>query len=179
MLVGGAASRLCVAGGLARDLGATIHLADNGADALSALHHQACDLVMIEVTHDVGEIVRLLRAGRFTMPVLACGIGVPAELAVMAVKAGARDYVALPPAREVIRAVLTGQAVADAGGTPVDALVGHKMDAVEQALILETLQRCNGNRTAASQLLGISVRTMRNKLRAFMDAGVAVPPAAA
>jgi len=38
---------------------------------------------------------------------------------------------------------------------------------VEKALIIETLQKVQGNRTKASQILGISVRTMRNKLHEY------------
>ena len=45
-------------------------------------------------------------------------------------------------------------------------------------LILRTLECCRGNRTSASGILGISVRTMRNKLKAFVDAGIPVVPAA-
>lgn len=37
----------------------------------------------------------------------------------------------------------------------------------EKALIFKTLQEVNGNRTAASRILGISVRTMRNKLHEY------------
>jgi DNA-binding NtrC family response regulator len=59
----------------------------------------------------------------------------------------------------------------------VDTLVGRNLADVEQALILSTLTHCNGNRTSAAAMLGISVRTMRNKLRAFLDEGVAVTPA--
>ncbi|QJU57436.1 hypothetical protein HL653_06195 [Sphingomonas sp. AP4-R1] len=59
----------------------------------------------------------------------------------------------------------------------VDTLVGRNLADVEQALILTTLTHCNGNRTSAAAMLGISVRTMRNKLRAFLDDGVAVTPA--
>jgi DNA-binding protein Fis len=47
---------------------------------------------------------------------------------------------------------------------------------VEQDLILETLTHCLGNRTHAATILGISIRTLRNKLKAYADAGVSVPP---
>lgn len=60
----------------------------------------------------------------------------------------------------------------------IASLVGQTVEEVERALILETLERCQGNRTSASQILGISVRTMRNKLKAFVEAGIAVAPAA-
>ena len=49
------------------------------------------------------------------------------------------------------------------------------MAEVEQQLILETLDHCFGNRTHAAGILGISIRTLRNKLKEYSDAGVAVP----
>lgn len=59
----------------------------------------------------------------------------------------------------------------------VSGLVGHSVDHVERELILQTLERCSGNRTSAASMLGISVRTMRNKLRTFLADGQALPPA--
>lgn len=59
----------------------------------------------------------------------------------------------------------------------LDIVVGSTVEEVERALILETLRACSGNRTSASTILGISVRTMRNKLKAFVEAGIAVCPA--
>ena len=47
----------------------------------------------------------------------------------------------------------------------VRPLVGRDLDEVERALILETLADCGGNRTLAAQILGVSVRTIHNKLR--------------
>ncbi|MDZ4760445.1 MAG: sigma-54 dependent transcriptional regulator [Alphaproteobacteria bacterium] len=52
--------------------------------------------------------------------------------------------------------------------------VGQTVAAVEQELILTTLDHCVGNRTHAATILGISIRTLRNKLRAYQDAGVEI-----
>lgn len=60
----------------------------------------------------------------------------------------------------------------------VGDLVGRTVEEVERELILQTLERCHGNRTSASTILGISVRTMRNKLRTFIESGISVSPAA-
>lgn len=59
----------------------------------------------------------------------------------------------------------------------VSGLVGQNIADVERELILQTLRHCGGNRSAAAVMLGISVRTMRNKLRSFQADGMAVPPA--
>ena len=50
------------------------------------------------------------------------------------------------------------------------------MEEVERDLILETLSHCLGNRTRAAEILGISIRTLRNKLHEYRAAGAAVPP---
>ena len=54
-------------------------------------------------------------------------------------------------------------------------LVGRTLADVERDLILETLKHCLGNRTHAANILGISIRTLRNKLKEYSEAGVAVP----
>jgi two-component system, response regulator FlrC len=54
-------------------------------------------------------------------------------------------------------------------------LVGHTVAQVEQQLILDTLVHCFGNRTHAANILGISIRTLRNKLKEYSEAGVPVP----
>jgi two-component system, response regulator FlrC len=55
------------------------------------------------------------------------------------------------------------------------ALVGHTVAAVERDLILETLKHCLGNRTHAANILGISIRTLRNKLNEYAAEGVSIP----
>jgi len=56
------------------------------------------------------------------------------------------------------------------------SFVGQTVAQMEQQLILDTLAHCLGNRTHAANILGISIRTLRNKLKEYSDAGVSVPP---
>ncbi|MEN6630948.1 MAG: helix-turn-helix domain-containing protein, partial [Candidatus Polarisedimenticolia bacterium] len=48
---------------------------------------------------------------------------------------------------------------------------GMTIAQMERRLIETTLEAAGGNRTRASEMLGISVRTLRNKLRLFREDG--------
>lgn len=76
--------------------------------------------------------------------------------------------------------LFAASAFADPGPDPyhvVPLLIGSTMAAVERELLLQTLAHCDGNRTHAARVLGVSVRTMRNKLRQYSDDGADVPAA--
>jgi two-component system, response regulator FlrC len=68
----------------------------------------------------------------------------------------------------VARAAETAEAV-------TRILVGRTVADVERDLILSTLDHCLGNRTHAANILGISIRTLRNKLKEYSDEGHDVP----
>lgn len=55
------------------------------------------------------------------------------------------------------------------------SFVGRTVAEVERDLILDTLKHCLGNRTHAANILGISIRTLRNKLNEYAGDGVLVP----
>jgi DNA-binding NtrC family response regulator len=79
--------------------------------------------------------------------------------------------------------LIEGVAPPAPGGSPESAtegggtgrLVGRTVADVERDLIIDTLRHCLGNRTHAATILGISIRTLRNKLRQYTDEGIAVP----
>lgn len=52
---------------------------------------------------------------------------------------------------------------------------GVTLREMEKQLILSTLTSENNNRTRASEILGISVRTLRNKLNEYSEEGIKVP----
>jgi DNA-binding NtrC family response regulator len=57
----------------------------------------------------------------------------------------------------------------------VPMLIGSTVEAIERELVLQTLARCDGNRTRAARVLGVSVRTLRNKIRQYTIDGLDVP----
>lgn len=50
---------------------------------------------------------------------------------------------------------------------PSPGIVGHSISEMEKELILSTLDYYKGNRSHAADVLGISIRTLRNKLKAY------------
>lgn len=60
----------------------------------------------------------------------------------------------------------------------VENLIGKTIADVERGMILDTLDHCLGNRTHAAKILGISIRTLRNKLNQYKDEGIDIPQSA-
>lgn len=56
-----------------------------------------------------------------------------------------------------------------------ESLVGLPVADVELTLILATLRQTDGNRTHAANILGISIRTLRNKLKDYSERGFDIP----
>ena len=57
----------------------------------------------------------------------------------------------------------------------VPLLIGSTVGEIERELVLQTLAHCHGNRTRAARVLGVSVRTLRNKIRQYSAEGIDVP----
>ena len=57
----------------------------------------------------------------------------------------------------------------------VEAMIGRTIADVERDMIINTLDHCLGNRTHAANILGISIRTLRNKLNLYKDDGADIP----
>jgi DNA-binding NtrC family response regulator len=57
----------------------------------------------------------------------------------------------------------------------VPVRVGERLDAVERKLLIATLQAVNGDRRAAAEMLGISLKTVYNRLKQY-DLDQQAPP---
>ncbi len=112
LIVGTLEGHITTAGKIALDSGAKVAHVDTVEAALTALRvGQGADLIMIDVLLDVANLCTSLKSERIFVPVVGCGIGADPKLAVDAIRAGAKEYIPLPPDAELIAAVL--QAVAE------------------------------------------------------------------
>jgi hypothetical protein len=57
----------------------------------------------------------------------------------------------------------------------VTHLVGYTLALVERELILQTLKYNQGNRTRTAAILGISIRSLRDRIRDYRNQGQSVP----
>ncbi|CAA7611698.1 Transcriptional regulatory protein FlbD [Candidatus Terasakiella magnetica] len=96
----GAASQIAMA------RGAKVSVAEDVLAGLEILRTHGADLVMIDVKRDIKGLIESLEAERIVVPVVACGIASDASAAVRAIKAGAKEYIPLPPDAELIAAVI-------------------------------------------------------------------------
>ncbi len=90
------------------------------------------------------------------------------------------DAIRMPDGALVINAAAneTDHIAAQAAQTAqavTQSLVGQTVAEVERDLIIDTLHHCLGNRTHAATILGISIRTLRNKLSQYTGDGIAIP----
>ncbi len=112
LIIGNLAGQLSAATKIAFDKGAKVLHAQDVAIAMELLRTgRGADIVMIDVHEDIGGLVSAMKQERIVAPVVACGVGVTPDKAAAAIRAGAREFIPLPPDPELIAAVLS--AVAD------------------------------------------------------------------
>ncbi|WP_029059137.1 sigma-54 interaction domain-containing protein [Stappia stellulata] len=111
LIVGTLEGQLITASKIAMDGGAAVTHAGTVEDMLKVLRAgRGADLVMADVGLDIAGLIAHLERERFHLPVVACGVKTDASAAVAAIRAGAKEYIPLPPDPEMIAAVLAAVA---------------------------------------------------------------------
>ena len=130
LILGSLGGELGKAARIATARGAKLQQVDDERGALSRLRADAkVDLVLVELPHDVGALVRAMSAERIPTPVVACGTDADAPSAIQAMRDGAREFLPLPPDPDLIAAIL------EAASGETHALVAR------DPLMLETVRR--------------------------------------
>lgn len=106
LIIGSLNGQIGAASQIAIERGATVAHVDDIDSALDTLRAgRGADMIMADTKLDIKDLVERLTAERIIVPVIGCGIGNNAEEAVRAIKAGAKEFIPLPPDAQLIAAV--------------------------------------------------------------------------
>src|SRR6188472_808137 len=107
LIVGTLRGQLSTATKIAMDRGAAVTHAESIDQALAVLRSgKGADLLMVDVAVDIRDLVGRLELEHIHVAIVACGVENNARAAVEAIRAGAKEYIPLPPDPELIAAVL-------------------------------------------------------------------------
>jgi DNA-binding NtrC family response regulator len=111
LIIGALEGQLSEATLMAMNGGAKVAHAPSVEIALAALRAgRGADLLLCDVVMDIAGLIAGLEAERIAIPVVACGVEANAAAAVNAIRAGAKEYIPLPPDAELIAAVIAAVA---------------------------------------------------------------------
>ncbi len=165
----GAASQIAMA------RGAKVGHAEDVPAGLEVLRTQGADLVMIDVKRDIKGLIDSLEAERIIVPVVACGIASDASAAVRAIKAGAKEYIPLPPDAELIAAVIAAVTQESHNIVFKDPRMGQTLKLAEQVAVSDASIMITGESGTGKELIA---RFIHNKSRRSEKRFVAVNCAA-
>ncbi len=164
--------------------------ADNAEDAILQLD-QPIDLVVCDLCvrgKSCHDLMRRWHQRRPTTPFVLLSSAAEVSDAIEAMKHGAADYITKPVNGDelIVRVVKwleasrkderllqlesrldRGQAEESSNGSGIDIPTGTSLEDLERAAVEKALEQHRGNRTHAAKTLGISVRTLQRKLKAW------------
>lgn len=107
LIVGTLSGQLSEATAIAMKRGAKVAQVDTIEQATHALRSgQGADLLMVDLNMDIARLVEANQAERIHVPIVACGVNARPESAAAAIRAGAKEFIPLPPDADMIAAVL-------------------------------------------------------------------------
>ncbi len=164
LIVGTLGGQLVVASRMAMERGAAVTHAETIDVAMKTLRSgKGADLIMIDVGLDVSELIKRLEAELIHVPVVACGVATDARAAVDAIRAGAKEYIPLPPDPDLIAAVLA--AVAEDGKDLVvrDELMARVVRLADQVAPSEASILITGESGTGKEVLARHVHKKSNR----------------
>lgn len=107
LIIGKIETEVSIACKIAMKRGAKIVNASNIEEGFNLLlTGNGADVVMIDATMDIATFVKNIKSERISVPIVAYGIKVDSKTAANAIKAGAEEFIPLPPEEELIAAIL-------------------------------------------------------------------------
>ena len=107
LIIGALNGQIGAASQIAMSRGARVSQVEDIEMALASLRSgKGADMAMIDVNLPIRALVDSLKNERINLPIIACGVNTDATAAANAIRAGAKEFLPLPPDPELIAAVL-------------------------------------------------------------------------
>lgn len=166
--------RLLIVGDINSDIKAAIDIAraknikvlmvSNIDEALNFLREgKGADLILIDVKFDIKQLAECLTQERITTPLIAYGVQCSPSEAVAAIKAGAKEFLPLPPDEKLIAAIFTAicdtnKPIISKSGAMIDVLKIAEKIATTDATVLLTGKSGTGKEVLANYIHNLSNR---------------------
>ncbi|MEC7123685.1 MAG: sigma-54 dependent transcriptional regulator, partial [Pseudomonadota bacterium] len=176
LIVGTLAGHISAAGQIAIGRGAKVSHVETVEAGLTALRNgRGADLVMIDVRLSAPRLLEAMKAERINTPVVACGIDPDPEAAEAAIRAGAKEYIPLPPDAELIAAVLAAVSEDQSAVIHADPVMAATLKLADQIAPSDASVLVTGESGTGKEVLA---RYLHNKSRRQQQTFVSVNCAA-
>lgn len=178
LIVGTLHGQLSTATKMAMNKGAKVTHTETIDQALETLRMgRGADLLLVDVSCDIGDLITRLQEEHICLPVVACGVETDARAAVAAIRAGAKEYIPLPPDAELIAAVLA--AVTDESHALIfqDPKMGEVIKLADQVAASEASILITGESGTGKEIMARHVhRKSLRRDKAFISVNCAAIP---
>ncbi len=154
LVIGSLGGELGAAAKMAAARGATLHHAETVRQAIDQLRAlPGIDLVICELSHDIAWLLKSLRDERISIAVVAAGAVATESQVLEAIRAGAQEFLPLPPDPDLIAAILEAATASDHAMISRDPAMRQTVHRADQVSISDASVLINGESGTGKEVL--------------------------